>query len=109
MNEGKINHINIYLEKMSILATQMLDSKDFFDINRWGIDLLLDSVNLEMRHPTEKPQSLLDTLKSYQTFFNGINEICSIFSHRLEKGIEEIKAVSKSQSVKASQIKTLTL
>src|SRR3972149_8950045 len=95
MNEGKINHINIYLEKMSILATQMLDSKDFFDITRWGIDLLLDSVNLEMRHPSEKTNSLLDTLKSYQSFFNGINEICSRFSQRLDKGIIELKVFGK--------------
>jgi hypothetical protein len=92
MGEGKASYINKYLEKMSILATQMLDSKDFFDINRWGIDLLLDSVNLEMRHPSENAHSLLDTLKSYQTFFKGINEICSKFSRRLEKGIRELKA-----------------
>lgn len=92
---GKTNYINKYLEKMSILAIQMLDSKDFFDINRWGIDLLLDSVNLEMRHSNEKPQSLLDTLKSYQTFFNGINEICGRFSQRLDKGIMELNSFGK--------------
>ncbi len=87
--------VNQYLEKISILAIQMLDSKDFFDINRWGIDLLLDSVNLEMRHPSEKTNSLLDTLKSYQSFFNGINEICSRFSQRLDKGIMELKVFGK--------------
>ncbi|MBI3814219.1 MAG: motility associated factor glycosyltransferase family protein [Nitrospinae bacterium] len=87
---GQVSNTNYYLEKMSVLAIQMLDSKDFFDINRWGIDSLLDSVNLEMRHERGKSLSLIETIKSYQTFFNGMDEICSRFSRRLERGIEEI-------------------
>jgi hypothetical protein len=82
--------LNYYLEKMSVLAIQMLDSKDFFEINKWGIDSLLDSVNLGMKHEKGKSLSLVDTIKSYQTFFNGMDEICSRFSRRLERGIDEI-------------------
>ncbi len=88
---GQISNANYYLEKMSVLAIQMLDSKDFFEINRWGIDSLLDSVNLGMKHERGKSLSLIDTIKSYQVFFNGMDEICGRFSRRLEKGINEVQ------------------
>jgi hypothetical protein len=89
--DSKGNHIHYYLEKMSLLAIQMLDSKEFFDINRWGIDSLLDRVNLTMRQKSGVSASLIDTVKSYQMFFHGIHDICRRFSYHLDKGIQEIK------------------
>ncbi|MEK6589868.1 MAG: 6-hydroxymethylpterin diphosphokinase MptE-like protein [Nitrospinota bacterium] len=89
--DSKGNHIHYYLEKMSLLAIQMLDSKEFFDINRWGIDSLLDRVNLTMRQKSGESASMIDTVKSYQIFFHGIHDICRRFSYHLDKGIQEIK------------------
>lgn len=85
--------LNSHLQKMKIFAEQILNEREFVEINKWCIETLLDKMKIDGERKGKKKDEwdiVLQSTTSYNTLFEGINEMCSHYDKKLDHAIGEL-------------------
>lgn len=88
-----------YLQKMSVFAEQILNEQEFIEINKWCIEVLLDKMKIEAQikeKNRDEAYLLLQSIRSYNILFEGIDEMCSHYDDKLDYTIGELNKLSIS-------------
>jgi hypothetical protein len=91
-----------YFQKMSIFAEQILSEQEFIEINKWCIEVLMDKMKIEARtyeknneKNRDETSLLLQSIRSYNILFEGIDEMCSHYDNELDYTIEELNKIAR--------------
>jgi len=85
--------LNSYVQKMSIFAEQILNENEFIEINKWCIETLLDKMTIEDKTKEKSKDAanvLLQSVRSFNILFEGIDEMCSHYDNKLDNAIGEL-------------------
>jgi hypothetical protein len=78
---------------MNIFAEQILNENEFIEINKWCIETLLDKMRIEDKAKEKNKDAsylLLQSIRSYNILFEGIDEMCSHYDNKLDNAIGEL-------------------
>ncbi len=88
--------LNSYLQKLNFFAEQILNESEFIEINKWCIETLLDKMKTEDKSKEKNKNAssiLLQSVRSFNILFEGIDEMCSHYDSKLDYAIGELNGL----------------